>query len=318
MPLRRRIPLAPVLLGAWLGGAAAPPLLSAQDDGALPPPVVCDQARDGDQVVAALNAALDKVDACLEGINPDLARRIRQGDRAGAFRLYCAAEAGTHGARTVHRASGGADIFINLRPGGKAGQFPLEQRVFHELMHAVDPGDRYLISPEAHGRVGSPDAVYGCHFACYPGGMHDEDALEMRNHGLAIPERAEQPCEGSSPLYCAALRRYAHLCRAGRPHADAAQSDQRREANVPACVMDKILNACRAPACRSLQDEIRTLTDDGSVPIPQGRAAELLRMRRRIAAALEGGDASGLDDPELPLYEAARRSRYRERCLEGR
>lgn len=278
-------------------------------------------------------AAVKKVGSCLAGLNGEMTGKIKEGIDHDRFEFVCGDAVDTEGGRTEHEvdpvtgALVSATITIRMKAAPSASGPPIAQsspeaRVFHELIHAVDPAGRYILGAGEHKERGFPDAVYGCHFACYKD-MTSEDVKVLdvyeRSHG-DVPEQA--PCsedkENDGNTACSALQKYRYLCRTGKPYMDAADLRATRVRQLPTCVIEKLINECRDVACLSLRQKVE---DDAAradamakalgQPItgrPSGTTlASLSQQGQRLAAAWKGDDVSALSADDLGLYQAAKR-----------
>ena len=210
-------------------------------------------------VAAAVRGARAMVDSCLQSLNPKMAADIAA--HFSKFDFACGQEPSGAGGRTTHEVDGRGRLLaahITLTMRSRLVQYTKEARLFHEMIHAVDPpaggqakanrDGRYVISAARHAVAGFPDPVYGCQFACY-GGIGEDEGKQMTRYvrllkedGLDIPEsRKDFPCEGEACLH---VKRYAYLCETGKPVVSKAILARDRKANLPTCVAEGLLNAC--------------------------------------------------------------------------
>lgn len=269
-------------------------------------------------VQAALDQALSTVDGCLININRTMARAIQTLTQRGRVSIACEEVASSHGARTEHQPRGKVSIFVNLA-STSPDQKPISARLFHELIHAVDPQDRYLISPAAHNNAGFPDPVYGCQYACYGGvGAAEGDYVRTyaRTNQITLAEYPDFPCAGIPSHFCPVLRKYAQLCKTGLPPAIASPGDAQRRSQLPGCILGALVERCAAP-CRDIQAKVRVLeAPETNSETRRATRQELLALASKLARALSLEDPADLTESERGLYRVAQRGHYYQTCLE--
>lgn len=283
----------------------------------------------------AIRAARAKVDSCLSGINPKMASEIsRLFDK---FRFSCYQEPRGAGGDTRHdlNAKGnvsGADISITMR--SRMIQYSKESRVFHEMIHAIDPpatnqsaktnrDGHFIISAARHAKAGFPDAVYGCQFSCYPNEIGEDEAKVIRNYNDStanIPESTKDiPVDNASPYAKLHVKQYAYLCETGKPIAPKDLIDKDRAANMPTCVAEGLLNSCDAAddaSCKSPRPprgalcglRCETLIDEAANGgrISRRLIDKMFALGRRLADATANGGAD-LSEEDRVVYADAQK-----------
>lgn len=287
----------------------------------------CEEAPKA-RLEAAVDKAVEKVQGCLKGLNSGIAGKIVRKLKRKKIHFVCGDQGGTEGGRVEFYQNGAADVIMSMQRKRGIISYPLEQRVFHELIHAVDPQGNLLLSAKAHARAGFPDPVYGCQFACYPEavGTDEMDRLYnyQRHNSLVIPEDKSYSCdeEGTGKHECATLRKHAHLCRTGEPYATRSMKDEAKLKELPGCLIEKCLNECGARVCKKLVKGVSDVMEANGGAIPRSWREKLLSMGQNIAAVLITEDRakkreylSSLNEDETKLYRVIRRKRYYQACM---
>jgi hypothetical protein len=248
--------------------------------------------------------AVRMVDSCLPGLNKTMAKDIRRALKAKKVKILCGDSSGLDGGLTEHAGDGKAAITIYMRARGT--QFPLAARVFHELIHAVDPGGKYVLSAKMHARSGFPDPVYGCQFACFQSiGSEDIDRLNnfQRTNGIVIPPLESYDCKGPD---CPYLKQHAYLCSTGKPMAGADTLDAAAEQKASSCIVEGLLNECALKACKDFRATVEEATEKTGGDLTPEMGKVLTGLGKRLyRAALEGKKPAELDEADRPVYQAA-------------
>lgn len=257
-----------------------------------------------DRLGTKTQEAVQRVEAGLSGLNNDMARKILAKIKAKKIRVACGVSSGLDGGQTEFEAGGKVKITIYM--AARQDQYSLEARIFHELIHAVDPDNKYILSAAMHSRDGFPDPVYGCQFALFNGVGADEiDRVNNyeRSNGLTIPQLESYSCQGGD---CATLRKYAYLCSSGKPLASGTTLDAASAQKAVECIMDGILNKCELKACADLRAKADAEMERNNGNLPSALRKELKATGGRLyQAGLEKKKPSELEEGDRELYKAA-------------
>lgn len=275
--------------------------------------------RDGDEAKlnGAIQAAARRVDSCLEQENPAIARKIRSNFHKMKF--HCGYSGGMAGGNTDANQDGSADVTLNFRAHGV--QYSLAARTFHEMIHAVDPLNKLILSPHAHAQAGYPDVVYACQLDCYPSGVSDDERKQIMRLGRALQEEGRQvPLadvkDCPSEYDCPTISAYTAICRGGKVLSTKTVRDADKKQNAPICFAEALLNACSG-ACRGRKSgpvcakacAFDAASDEGKgTMIPDFQA-----VGARLAAADDDGGKS-LEGDDLALYKDGQRKKLFAGC----
>ncbi|MCX5796928.1 MAG: hypothetical protein NTY77_15640 [Elusimicrobia bacterium] len=284
----------------------------------LPISPECPQAA-AQQLAQASERAADAASSCLNRLNPAMSGKIQKALARNKLRLLCGDETGTEGGRIERYQDGSVDLVLPLKT--HAIQYPLDARIFHELIHAVDPGAQYIVSAQVHARPGSPDAVYGCQFACF-GGVGTDEVDRLRNYqsqgSVSIPELEDYSCAGKADQReCPTLRRYAYLCKLGKPMIDEEALRKVRAKDLPACLVEKLMNDCPDKACVTLRGRFEASSSESGGKPPPEMLKYMLDVGGALGAALgPDQDESGLATPDAKaLFKSAKARGYHKACM---
>lgn len=191
----------------------------------------------------ALDRAAKTAETCLKDLNPKLAEKVLK--RYAGFEYACSDVLSFEGGDTKQLGGGRAKVTMAFKTSGL--QYDFEARLFHELLHAVDPTYELIGNRDAHRRAGNPDVVYACQLACYPGGIGAQE-ITMSQKAGSVPDTpkgydpkrrldADSAYLMDDSEHRFAAETYASLCAGGKP-ASAQKSLDR------ACLAQKIVNGC--------------------------------------------------------------------------
>ena len=191
----------------------------------------------------ALDRAAKKAETCLKDLNPRLAEKVLK-SYAG-FEYACSSELSFEGGDTKQLGGGRARVTMAFKTSGL--QYDFEARLFHELLHAVDPAYALLGNREAHKRAGNTDVVYSCQLACYPGGIEAQEIKMSQKAGSVgdtpkgyDPKKqmdADSAYMMDDSEHRFAAETYASVCAGGKPAAAQKSLDK-------ACLAQKMVNGC--------------------------------------------------------------------------
>lgn len=295
----------------------------------------CDDARNNARLREAVTAAFAMVDSCLIGQSLSLDKGHAIKREARTFKYVCGDDVGQEGGRRewrydAHGKIVGADLRMNMapeKPNVKLGR--LDERVFHEMIHAIDRRDRLLVSPGLHAQRGFPDPVYGCTLACYHSvGMEEIDRMNNtmgewnQARAKADPSAGVLSIEPLTTFHCGEfdgrdcpmVQKFARLCTLDRALPMTELKKKARKAQMPMCVMNDLLSdKCTERACNTLYAGVaKTAKANGDHMTPQ-QASELLERGRRLVGALDR-DGGGLSGEDKRLYDAAVAAGSFDRC----
>jgi hypothetical protein len=233
--------------------------------------------RDQDKEMrAAIDSAVTRLDSCLVRYHKgEMAAKIKK--QLKNFKFSCAQEVRSEGGVTTFADDGTPEISMTMHTS--MGQYGLPARVFHEMIHAVDPPvtgkDKkttrlYVVSDDAHNSkpAGFPDPVYGCQFACW-GSMYgdrigdDERKAIARYNGtlsdagakeIPMMDEAAFTCPEDFPDckdadnhkhgYLRQLLTYAWLCQEARPYLPKEAKNPMQRRAAPICIAQQLINGC--------------------------------------------------------------------------
>lgn len=307
----------------------------------------CD-AKQQTEVAAAIAAARAKVDSCLAGFNPKMAAEIAK--QFPKFKFQCEQTPRSEGAVTDHETDAHGRLTsatIKLTMHSRMVQYSREARLFHEMIHAIDPPSRdraaasgrdgrYIISASRHATAGFPDPVYGCQFSCYPDGIGEDEGKEITRYnrllsssagGLKLPEGKKPVDCPAGAQYCALYApNYAGLCETGKPVFPSDLVAKDRVANRPTCLIEALVNSCPAadgvacasakppsgPLCALTCETVLAQEANGG-RMPRKTADRLYAIGGKLSAAIDDGGA-GLEGDDKALYAAAQRKGFLAAC----
>lgn len=246
--------------------------------------------------------------SCLvdQRLNFGLAGRLRGALDRGEVTFQCRdAGGGVLGSTSVRDA--GADVsVVTWPPRELADFFPGEHvfTVFHELIHAVDPGEERLLSSALHNLGFFPDGVYGCHLACL-GSIPTEKARQrvLVYEAVAeadIPEKQGWPCRGAVDE-CRLVRKFAWLCENNGPFVNERVYQRIGLLEETYCVAAGARSECAAPECAAA---LENLTVGGRTQTPA--AVAFVSRIFRIVRALEERDTRLLSGEDSRLAVSLR------------
>lgn len=189
----------------------------------------------GDQtsaMISNINQAIARVDSCLAKLNPSLADEIHEILNARVWRFRCRWRQDESACGwTGHEWSknqGGLIVIVTSKSLKATSTACTESGsiasiVFHELIHAADREERYMVSHDDH-LFGFPDVVISCDNACYPGWLDSKkgdqaaDAIKRaeKKFGVRVGESGGSSCPYKDDDRCRALRKYTHVCKTGK------------------------------------------------------------------------------------------------------
>jgi hypothetical protein len=186
-------------------------------------------------------------------------------------------------------------VNFNVPSGAVTNPEKAAGTVFHELLHASDPSDAQLTSVNMHNHGGFPDAVFGCHAACY-GRLGWTVPMEWMGILEAASGRTIAPmdwdrCKESSPNLCRTVRQYATLCQQG-PFRGLPRDDDDLE--IAYCLLQKLKKgACKDRYCAPAARVLSSLPDGvGDEPPQEG----LRRLAEFIFKAIDADRGSAPGD----------------------
>lgn len=297
------------LLAAWAAFAALSASVRAQEPATAIPNTAACAGREAAAVREAGDDVRRLARSCLveRGLNRDLgARMIDLLDR-GRVHFSCgdASARGTLGETWAREAD--ADVtMVTWPPRDLIDGFP-DQHVFtlfHELIHAVDPEDRRMLTQTLHNFGGFPDGVYGCELACLgsiPGERIRRNVLVYQAVAEAdIPEKPGWNGTARSQDDRKLLRQLSWVCQNNGPFVNAKIRQRTALLEQTLCAVGGFPR-CEAPVCAEERD---AATVGGRTQTPAFVA--LVERIYRIARALDQRDERELSGQDSRLAVALR------------
>ncbi|MCC7442829.1 MAG: hypothetical protein IT285_14435 [Bdellovibrionales bacterium] len=224
------------------------------------------------RVLRGIAQFMDRVDQCLNVLNPSLAQAIYTHYAARPkMNFRCEAATGIAGGHT-HR--GARDISVVFRSGGggagSISDYSMAARIFHESIHVCDSSHHHISydrAPFGHS-LGFPDPTYSCQYACM-GEVGREEADALNRAGASeIPPIDTVPsfssrwasvgpadCQSdtvSDPYdrpACMARRRFATACALDRTPWTCATERMRTEAGAHSSALADIPGVAHRSPC---------------------------------------------------------------------